>query len=65
MDDTEIEEKNTSPFDLPAPLFVRAWVIACLIISAIMFLAFVFEGPIQSFFGVIWDFLRYLARPII
>jgi hypothetical protein len=54
--------------DEPLPynqLYIRAWTILSLIVSAILFAMFLFGPTLLHTGHWIWDLIRYLASPII
>jgi hypothetical protein len=46
-------------------LYIQAWTLLSLVVSVILFGAFVFGRPLLHAGHWIWDLIRYLASPII
>jgi hypothetical protein len=62
--DAHTTERNTSPFDLPAKTFLRAWLSICAVVCLIFFLAFVFNQDVIEAGQWVWSVLTYLASPL-
>ena len=45
--------------------YIVAWTALSIIISAVIFTAFIFNKPLLDAGHWIWDLIRYFARPII
>jgi hypothetical protein len=47
------------------PLAIKAWALLSVIFSVAMFGLFIFNGPLTYAGRVVWELLRWIARPII
>ncbi len=45
--------------------YIVAWTALSILISAVIFTAFIFNGPLLDAGHWIWDLIRYFAKPII
>jgi len=52
--------------DLPYnQTYIVAWTALSVLIAVVIFVAFIFNGPLLDLGHWIWDLIRYFARPII
>ena len=55
----------STPAPAYSPSYVKAWTILAILLGLFFFALFVFGDDLMHAGGVTWNFLRWLARPII